>query len=334
MVARMLARRGFSVEVMPTGGAPGRGRRARRRRRPHAASSTTTTTSSLPNRSSCGRARRSSRAARRQALRARRERRQGTPGRSAARDRRSACVPRRATVPDQVRRSKARRRSEASTCPTSSTTTGTAWPATRACGSSATSTTTTSRSSTPGCAASATSSYRSSTAARDAHSGVGGSIFPNAAWRLTWALATLKGRDEQILIPDYYDSVRSPTARDRELIAALPETRRRVPRELRREGVPARHDRRRRAARRGGVRADVHDLRPHLRLSGRGLEDRAARPRVGQGGLPPRPRPDARRRHCGSSARISTRKASPTSRSRSSAATPPAAPIPTIRSSA
>jgi acetylornithine deacetylase/succinyl-diaminopimelate desuccinylase-like protein len=62
------------------------------------------------------------------------------------------------------------------------------------------------------------------TAARDAHSGVGGSIFPNAAWRLTWALATLKGRDEKILIPHYYDSVRPPTARDRELIAALPET--------------------------------------------------------------------------------------------------------------
>src|SRR5439155_12974014 len=61
------------------------------------------------------------------------------------------------------------------------------------------------------------------TAAIDVHSGVGGSIFPNSAWRLVWALATLKGLDERIRIPCYYDSVRPPTARDRELMAALPE---------------------------------------------------------------------------------------------------------------
>src|SRR5262249_24750626 len=50
----------------------------------------------------------------------------------------------------------------------------------------------------------------------DVHSGVGGSIFPNAAWRLTWALGTLKGRDERVRIPGFYDPVRAPTARDRE----------------------------------------------------------------------------------------------------------------------
>src|SRR5207249_773619 len=61
------------------------------------------------------------------------------------------------------------------------------------------------------------------TAALDVHSGLGGSIFPNAAWRLVWALATLKGPDERIRIPGHYDSVKPPTARDRELIAALPE---------------------------------------------------------------------------------------------------------------
>ncbi len=61
------------------------------------------------------------------------------------------------------------------------------------------------------------------TASTDIHSGLGGSIFPNAAWRLTWALATLKDRDERIRIPGHYDSVRKPTARDRELMAALPE---------------------------------------------------------------------------------------------------------------
>jgi acetylornithine deacetylase/succinyl-diaminopimelate desuccinylase-like protein len=57
----------------------------------------------------------------------------------------------------------------------------------------------------------------------DAHSGVGGSIFPNAAWRLVWALATLKGQDERIRIPGHYDEVRAPSARDRELMSALPE---------------------------------------------------------------------------------------------------------------
>jgi acetylornithine deacetylase/succinyl-diaminopimelate desuccinylase-like protein len=61
------------------------------------------------------------------------------------------------------------------------------------------------------------------TAKTDAHSGVGGSIFPNAAWRLIWALATLKGPDERIRIPGHYDAVKPPTVRDRELMAALPE---------------------------------------------------------------------------------------------------------------
>ena len=62
------------------------------------------------------------------------------------------------------------------------------------------------------------------TANTDLHSGLGGSIVPNAAWRLTWALASLKGPDERIRIPGWYDAVRPPTARDRELLAALPDT--------------------------------------------------------------------------------------------------------------
>lgn len=61
------------------------------------------------------------------------------------------------------------------------------------------------------------------TASLDAHSGLAGSIFPNAAWRLTWALASLKGPDERIRIPGHYDAVRPPTARDRELMALLPD---------------------------------------------------------------------------------------------------------------
>src|SRR5512137_1396935 len=61
------------------------------------------------------------------------------------------------------------------------------------------------------------------TASRDAHSGLGGSIFPNAAWRLVWALRSLKGPDERILLPRFYDRVRAPTPRDLELLAELPE---------------------------------------------------------------------------------------------------------------
>jgi acetylornithine deacetylase/succinyl-diaminopimelate desuccinylase-like protein len=57
----------------------------------------------------------------------------------------------------------------------------------------------------------------------DVHSGLGGSIFPNAAWRLTWALTSLKGVDERILIPGFYDDVLPPSARDRELMEKLPD---------------------------------------------------------------------------------------------------------------
>jgi acetylornithine deacetylase/succinyl-diaminopimelate desuccinylase-like protein len=62
------------------------------------------------------------------------------------------------------------------------------------------------------------------TASVDVHSGLGGSIFPNAAWRLVWALSTLKGLDERIRIPGHYDQVVPPSARDIELMQALPET--------------------------------------------------------------------------------------------------------------
>jgi acetylornithine deacetylase/succinyl-diaminopimelate desuccinylase-like protein len=62
------------------------------------------------------------------------------------------------------------------------------------------------------------------TATTDVHSGLGGSIFPNAAWRLVWALNSLKGPDERIRLPGFYDKVRKPSARDVELMAALPET--------------------------------------------------------------------------------------------------------------
>jgi acetylornithine deacetylase/succinyl-diaminopimelate desuccinylase-like protein len=61
------------------------------------------------------------------------------------------------------------------------------------------------------------------TAKIDVHSGLGGSIFPNAAWRLVWALNTLKGQDERIRLPGHYDHVKPPSQRDKELFEALPE---------------------------------------------------------------------------------------------------------------
>jgi acetylornithine deacetylase/succinyl-diaminopimelate desuccinylase-like protein len=60
------------------------------------------------------------------------------------------------------------------------------------------------------------------TISRDAHSGLGGSLFPNAAWRLVWALASLKGPDERIRIPGHYDAARPASERDLELLAAAP----------------------------------------------------------------------------------------------------------------
>jgi acetylornithine deacetylase/succinyl-diaminopimelate desuccinylase-like protein len=61
------------------------------------------------------------------------------------------------------------------------------------------------------------------TANRDIHSGQGGSIFPSAAWRLLWAVNSLKSADERILIPGFYDDVRLPSARDMALLARLPD---------------------------------------------------------------------------------------------------------------
>ncbi|MBN1265352.1 MAG: M20/M25/M40 family metallo-hydrolase [Anaerolineales bacterium] len=61
------------------------------------------------------------------------------------------------------------------------------------------------------------------TAGQDAHSGLGGSIFPNAAWRLVWALNTLKDQNERIQIAGFYDKVVPASDRDMELLADLPD---------------------------------------------------------------------------------------------------------------
>ncbi|MGD2079371.1 MAG: M20/M25/M40 family metallo-hydrolase [Chloroflexota bacterium] len=61
------------------------------------------------------------------------------------------------------------------------------------------------------------------TASRDAHSGLGGTIFPNAAWRLVWALNTLKDQDERVLIPGFYDDVRPVSEVDLDYLSRLPD---------------------------------------------------------------------------------------------------------------
>jgi len=63
------------------------------------------------------------------------------------------------------------------------------------------------------------------TATQDVHSGTGGSLFPNAAWRLVWALSTLKDPCENILLPGFYESVIPPTPREKESLAQLPDMR-------------------------------------------------------------------------------------------------------------
>jgi len=58
-------------------------------------------------------------------------------------------------------------------------------------------------------------------AIKDAHSSLA-TIVPNAAWRLVWALATLKNPSDEITIDGFMDAVRPPTAADRELLERLP----------------------------------------------------------------------------------------------------------------
>jgi acetylornithine deacetylase/succinyl-diaminopimelate desuccinylase-like protein len=47
-------------------------------------------------------------------------------------------------------------------------------------------------------------------------------LFVNPAWRLLWALASIKAPSEQVLIPGFDDDIVPPGPRDRELMAAMP----------------------------------------------------------------------------------------------------------------
>jgi acetylornithine deacetylase/succinyl-diaminopimelate desuccinylase-like protein len=55
---------------------------------------------------------------------------------------------------------------------------------------------------------------------RDLHSSQA-TIVPNPAWRLVWALATLKDRNEQVLIEGFYDDVVEPTPEEMEHLRRL-----------------------------------------------------------------------------------------------------------------
>jgi len=59
------------------------------------------------------------------------------------------------------------------------------------------------------------------TVSRDAHSSYG-TVLPNAAWRLAWALASIKGPDERVLIDGFYNAVRPDTREERAAVEAMP----------------------------------------------------------------------------------------------------------------
>lgn len=59
-------------------------------------------------------------------------------------------------------------------------------------------------------------------AAYDLHSSVA-PIVPNPAWRLTWALATLKTSDDRVALPHFYDKVRAPSDEDMAALATIPD---------------------------------------------------------------------------------------------------------------
>jgi len=61
------------------------------------------------------------------------------------------------------------------------------------------------------------------TANQDMHSGIGGSIMHNAAWRLVWALRSIKGQDENVRISGFYNKVKPVSAATRLLLDALPD---------------------------------------------------------------------------------------------------------------
>jgi acetylornithine deacetylase/succinyl-diaminopimelate desuccinylase-like protein len=63
---------------------------------------------------------------------------------------------------------------------------------------------------------------RAKGAARDQHSSIATST-PNPAWRLVWALASLKSPDERVSIPGFYDKVKAQTAAEVAMLERMPD---------------------------------------------------------------------------------------------------------------
>lgn len=63
---------------------------------------------------------------------------------------------------------------------------------------------------------------RATGARSDLHSSMA-TLVPNPAWRLVWALATIKDKEEHILIDGFYDAVRVPTQAELDLLRAIPD---------------------------------------------------------------------------------------------------------------
>ena len=58
-------------------------------------------------------------------------------------------------------------------------------------------------------------------ATTDSHSAYAG-IYPNAAWRLVWALSTIKSPDDRVLVPGFCDRVRPLDAAEQAIVERLP----------------------------------------------------------------------------------------------------------------
>lgn len=66
---------------------------------------------------------------------------------------------------------------------------------------------------------------RAKGARHDWHSSVATSV-PNPAWRLVWALSTLKDQNERVLIPGFYGTVVPPSEAELEVLERIPDTER------------------------------------------------------------------------------------------------------------
>jgi acetylornithine deacetylase/succinyl-diaminopimelate desuccinylase-like protein len=58
-------------------------------------------------------------------------------------------------------------------------------------------------------------------ARKELHS-AGARLFVNPAWRLVWALASIKAPDERVLVEGFSDDIQPPSERDRELMRTMP----------------------------------------------------------------------------------------------------------------